>query len=318
MSREPFAERIVAIDDARYPRALRHVHDPPPRIHLRGALAAEPRALDVPSIAVVGARDATAYGLAIARDLARGLAEAGIAVVSGLALGIDGAAHRGALDAGGTTFAVAGAGTDVVYPRQHRALHEAILERGVVLSEHPPGTEPRKGHFPRRNRIISGLALGVVVVEATTRSGSLSTARHAVEQGREVFAVPGPVGALRSSGPHALLKGGARLVETVDDILAELPRGVATTPAAGSVDRAALAPGMMVLIDGIRAGAATVDALAAGGGGKVAEILENLLALELRGLIVRGPGGRYALVGNGTASGTARARVGVDSPGRDR
>ena len=310
MAEDEFAERIVAIDDAGYPHALRHVHDPPPRLHMRGALAGLPRALDAPAVAVVGSRDATAYGLAIAGELARGLAEAGIVVVSGLALGIDGAAHRGALDAGGTTIAVAGAGTDVAYPRQHRTLHAEIRERGVVISEHPPGTPPLKGHFPRRNRIISGLSLGVVVVEAAVHSGSLSTARHAVEQGREVFAVPGPVGAARSSGPHALLKRGARLVETVDDILAELPPGIASPRLEDGNERPTLSPALAGLVEGIRAGAVTVDALVARCGGRIAEIQENLLALELRGWVVRGPGGRYALARGVMAAGTARARGG--------
>lgn len=309
-------EIVVAFGERGYPGALRHVFDPPARIHVRGRLAREAELLGAPAIAIVGARDATAYGLAVARDLACGLAEAGIVVVSGLALGIDGAAHRGALDAGGVTIAVAGCGTDVIYPRQHAALHAAILERGAVVSEHPPGTAPLKGHFPRRNRIISGLSLGVVVVEATLLSGSLSTARHAVEQGREVMAVPGPVGALRSRGPHALLKRGARLVETVDDILAELPHGI-VTPAAGPARPRSLPRELASVLEGIVSGAGTVDALVVRLGGKVPEILEKLLALELRGLVVRGPGGRYAAARLDTPSGTRHARPGVDSPGRD-
>jgi len=309
-------EIVVALGARGYPGALRHVFDPPARLHVRGRLASDAARLGAPAVAIVGSRDATAYGLAVARDLGRGLAEAGIVVVSGLALGVDGAAHRGALEAGGWTVAVAGAGTDVVYPRQHGALHRAILEHGAVVSEHAPGTPPRKGHFPRRNRIISGLSLGVVVVEATLRSGSLSTARHALEQGREVFAVPGAVGALRSRGPHALLKTGARLVETVDDILAELPKGVAT-PAGDPARARSLTGDLAGILDGIVSGAVTVDALVARLGGNVPEILEKLLALELRGLVVRGPGGRYAAARVGTPSGTAHAGPRVDSSGRD-
>lgn len=312
------SERVVAFAESGYPHALRHVHQPPRCLHVRGAMARDPTSLSAPSIAVVGARDATAYGLAIARELARGLAEAGLTVVSGLALGIDGAAHRGALEAGGPTIAVAGTGTDVVYPRQHRGLRDEILRTGAVVSEYDLGTPPRPGQFPLRNRIISGLALGVVVVEASLRSGSLSTARHALEQGREVFAVPGPVNAVRSAGPHALLRAGARLVETVDDILAELPAGV-TTPAArpGQVRRD-VPPAMAALLDGIAAGAVTADALALRCGSKIAETLKDLLALELRGLVVRGPGGRYALTAGSMATGTTHAGAGVDSPGRDR
>jgi DNA processing protein len=310
-------ERLLTIDAPGYPGALRHVFDPPRALYVRGHRAHEASLLDGPAIAIVGARDATAYGLGVARELARGLAGAGIVVVSGLALGVDGAAHRGALEAGGVTVAVAGAGTDVPYPRQHVGLHAAIRERGAVLSEYPPGTAPLKGHFPRRNRIISGLSLGVIVVEATLQSGSLSTARHANEQGREVFAVPGPIGAPRSRGPHALLKGGARLVETIDDVLAELPVGVATA-VGGALARRSLPPDLDRVLEGIAGGLTTVDALVAREGGKVPEILEKLLALELRGLVVRGPGGRYAAVRNDTASGTAHARARVDSPGKDR
>jgi len=311
-------EEIVLAREARgYPAALHHVFDPPAQLHARGRLVHERALLDAPAVAIVGSRDATGYGLAVARDLARGLAEAGIVVVSGLALGIDGAAHRGALDAGGITIAVAGSGTDVVYPRQHAGLHAAICERGGVVSEHPPGTPPLRGHFPRRNRLISGLSLGVVVVEATLRSGSLSTARHAVEQGREVFAVPGQVGAPRSRGPHALLKKGARLVETIDDILAELPAGVAA-PGASGLRPGSLPDHLRWTLEAIVAGASTVDALVARLEVKVPEMLENLLALELRGLIVRGPGGRWFSARVETASGTAHAGRRVDSPDEDR
>lgn len=305
----------IEIGDERYPPALRHVHDPPPRLYLRGRLARDPGALAAPAIAIVGARDATAYGLAVARDLARGLAESGIVVVSGLALGIDGAAHRGALEAGGCTIAVVGGGSDVVYPRQHAELRRQILARGVVISEHPAETPPRKEHFPRRNRIVSGLALGVVVVEATLKSGSLSTARHAVEQGREVFAVPGPVGAPRSIGPHALLKRGARLVESVDDVLAELPRGVAR-PASMPGGRHRLPAALARVLAAVAAGATTVDALALRLDEKVPQILENLLALELRGLLERGPGGRWAATPMSTVVGTPNAGR-VDSVGGD-
>ncbi|MEW6267713.1 MAG: DNA-processing protein DprA [Thermodesulfobacteriota bacterium] len=310
-------EVVVAFGDRSYPGALRHVYAPPRRLHVRGRLAASPEALSMPSIAVVGARDATAYGLALARALGRGLAEAGIQVVSGLALGIDGAAHRGALDAGGVTVAVVGTGTDVVYPRQHRRLRIEILREGAVVSELPPGTPPRPGHFPQRNRIISGLSLGVVVVEATLRSGSLGTARHALEQGREVFAVPGPVGSARSQGPHSLLKRGARLVENVDDILVELPPGV-LRPGSRAAAPAGLSPAAAGLLEAIRGGAPTVDAMAARTGSKVPEILNDLLLLELRGLVARGPGGRYAALAVATASGTAHAGRGVDSPRDER
>ena len=316
MSRSEPDEIAIRCADARYPRALRHVHDPPPLLYLRGALAGEAGALDAPSIAVVGARDATAYGLAIARDLGRALAESGLVVVSGLALGIDGAAHRGALEAGGRTVAVVGGGTDVVYPRQHASLRREIVDRGVLVAEHPAGTAPRPGQFPRRNRIVSGLSLGVVVVEATLRSGSLSTAAHALEQGREVFAVPGPVGAPRSAGPHALLRRGAKLVETVDDVLAELPAGVASPSGDGCQGAVRLPAELDRVLTAIRAGGATADELSLQLHLKPADLLEKLLALELRGVVVRGPGGRYAAASILPPAGTARARRLVDSPGR--
>ena len=296
MTRSEPAEIAIRLEGGRFPRALRHIHDPPRVLHLRGALAGDPMALDAPAIAVVGARDATAYGLAMARALGRALAESRLVVVSGLALGIDGAAHRGALEAGGRTVAVVGGGTDVVYPRQNASLRSEILSRGVLVSEHPAGTAPRPGQFPRRNRIVSGLFLGVIVVEATLRSGSLSTAAHALEQGREVFAVPGPAGAPRSAGPHALLRRGAKLVESVDDVLAELPAGVASPLDDGCHDVVRLPPDLDRIRNAIRGGVATADELALRLRVKVPEILENLVALELRGLVVRGPGGRYVAV----------------------
>ncbi|HEY8517727.1 MAG TPA: DNA-processing protein DprA [Candidatus Binatia bacterium] len=310
-------EIVLAFDDHAYPGALRHVHAPPSRLYVRGRLSACPEELSSPAIAIVGARDATAYGLAFARSLARELAQAGLCVVSGLALGIDGAAHRGALDAGGTTIAVLGTGTDILYPRAHRALRDEILARGAVVSELPPGTPPRREHFPQRNRIISGLALGVVVVEATLKSGSLVTAQHALEQGREVFAVPGPVTSARSRGPHALLKRGARLVESVDDVLLELPPGVLRPRTAGGA-ATGLSPELAELLTAIRDGASTVDAMAARTDTRIPEILNQLLLLELRGLVVRGPGGLYVATADAAASGTARAEGGVDSPPDER
>lgn len=310
-------ERLVALDDADYPQSLRHVFAPPRVLHVRGVLAIRPASLSRPAVAIVGARDATAYGLGVARRLGRDLAEAGIVVVSGLALGIDGAAHRGALEGGGTTIAVAGCGTDVVYPRQHRALREEILATGAVVGELEPGTPPRRENFPRRNRIISGLALAVVVVEAGLKSGSLSTAAHAVEQGREVLAVPGRIDAPRSAGPHALLKRGARLVEGVDDVLAELPPGVACPTHTGP-EQPNLEPGLAALLRAVAGGPATVDELARELDRNIPELLENLLALELRGLLLRGPGGRYAVAGGAASSGTAHAGRGVDSPPDER
>jgi DNA processing protein len=174
------------------------------------------------AIAIVGARQATPYGVRVTEALARDLAQLGFTIVSGMARGIDAAAHRGALAAGGRTIAVLGCGLDVVYPPEHGRLRAEIAQSGSVMTEFPPGTRPLASHFPRRNRILSGLALGVVVVEAAEGSGSLITARLALDQGREVFAVPGPLDAPLSRGPHGLIKQGAKLVETVEDIVEEL------------------------------------------------------------------------------------------------
>jgi DNA processing protein len=291
-------QKALLSGDAQFPALLRTIAESPPRLFLRG----EPleRTIDVlargcPAIAIVGARDATAYGLAVARTLARGLAEIGVLVVSGLAVGIDGAAHRGALDGGGLTVAVVAGGTDVLYPRHHAALREDILRSGAVVSEHPPGTVPYKAHFPARNRIISGLCLGVIVVEATLRSGSLLTARHALDQGREVFAVPGPVGAPRSRGPHELLKRGAKLVETVDDVIAELPILQAARATGPAGRNTLLGERGAEILSKLDPEPRTIDELAAALDRQVAEIWEDLLTLELLGRVRREPGGRYAV-----------------------
>ncbi len=203
-----------------YPPALANLSDPAPLLLVRGEVAA----LAGPSVAIVGSRAATAYGLAVARRLAADLAAEGLVVVSGLALGIDAAAHRGALEAGGRTVAFQACGPDLVYPRIHGRLAEEIAHRGAVVSEFPPGTPPLRPHFPLRNRLISGVASAVVVVEARDRSGSLITARHAADQGREVYAVPGPISAPTSAGPNRLLRDGAGIVLGASELLEELRR----------------------------------------------------------------------------------------------
>ena len=209
---------LIARGDPRYPPPLLETPDPPALLYARGTF--EPR--DQLAIALVGSRRCTSYGMRIAERLASSLARTGFTIVSGLARGIDAAAHRGALKAGGRTIAVLANGLEQVYPPEHAELAGEISRRGVVLSELPMRQGPLAGLFPQRNRIISGLCLGVVVVEAAPRSGSLSTAHHAMEQNREVFAVPGPVDSLASRGCHRLIRDGARLVETVEDILEEL------------------------------------------------------------------------------------------------
>jgi DNA processing protein len=210
--------RIVRRGEAGYPEPLNTIPDPPQLLYTLGSY----QPADELAVAIVGSRRSTPYGARIAERLASSLARVGITVVSGLARGIDGAAHQGALKAGGRTVAVLANGLAQVYPPEHAALARKICDAGAILSEMPILQEPLPGLFPQRNRIISGMCLGVVVVEATPNSGSLTTVQHAVEQNREVFAVPGPVDSLASRGCHRLLRDGARLVETIDDILEEL------------------------------------------------------------------------------------------------
>ena len=208
----------VTYQDPEYPRKLLAIYDPPPVLYVRGSLVATH---DL-SVAIVGSRMATRQGKTFAEQLARDLAVQGITVVSGMARGIDSAAHRGALLGRGRTIAVLGCGVDVTYPSENRGLMEEIVTHGALISEFPMGTHPHASNFPRRNRIISGLAAGVVVVEATQQSGSLITANYALEQGGEVFAVPGHVGSAHSQGTHRLIKQGAKLVETAHDVIEEV------------------------------------------------------------------------------------------------
>src|SRR5215470_1594323 len=209
----------IVLGDASYPANLREISTPPERLYVRGALMD----VDALAVAIVGSRTATSYGLAAAERLAAELAARGITVVSGLARGIDSAAHRGALRAGGRTIAVLGSGVDVIYPPENRRLAREIESHGAVLSQFAPGTRPLAGHFPARNRVIAGLSLGVVVVEAAERSGSLITAGLAGDLGREVMAVPGPVTSAQSVGAHRLIQDGAALVQTWDDVVGMLP-----------------------------------------------------------------------------------------------
>lgn len=217
---------ILADDDPAYPRLLREIHNPPAFLFVRGQLKPE----DALAVGMVGTRHATTYGRQQAERLAAGLARAGLTIVSGLARGIDAAVHRAALLAGGRTVAVLASGVLNVYPPEHQKLADEICERGALISENPPLFEPVSGAFPQRNRLISGLSLGVVVVEAAQRSGSLITARHAMEQGREVFAVPGRIDSRTSRGCHRLIRDGAKLVECVEDVLDEFGPLVEAAP----------------------------------------------------------------------------------------
>jgi DNA processing protein len=283
----------VSPQDPGYPTSLDAIHDPPSQLWIDGRV----EALRAPAVAIVGSRAASPYGLEVARRLGADLARRGVAVISGMARGIDAAAHRGALEGGGPTIAVLGCGVDVIYPREHAALAAAIRDRGALVSEFAPGTPPYKGHFPQRNRIISGLALAVVVVEAADGSGSLITAEFAMDQGRAVLAVPGNVLGGRNAGAHALLRDGAKLVECADDILEEIPNGIgewglairgpreSDTPRSTSQD-----PVLRRMIDG---DSYDLDELSDLSGLDRVKLLPRLLELELAGAVRRIEGGRF-------------------------
>lgn len=286
---------LLALGEAGYPEALARIADPPPLLYVRGTI--EPK--DELAIALVGARRCTPYGLRVADKLAAGLARVGITVVSGLARGIDAAAHRAALNAGGRTLAVVANGLSQVYPPEHADLADEVARNGAVITEFPLRQEPLAGLFPQRNRIISGLSLGVVVIEAAPRSGSLATARHAVEQDREVFAVPGPIDSLSSRGCHGLIRDGARLVETVDDILDELG------PLVREVKRSADEPTVRrpleltlneqerKILGLLGDQGVSLDELIARTGLGASQVIATLSVLEVRRLVRRQPGGLF-------------------------
>lgn len=259
-----------------YPPRLSELHDPPARLFLRGA---RPELLEEAGVAVVGARSCSSYGAHVARTLARELAAAGIVVVSGLARGIDGEAHRGALEAGGPTIAVLGCGIDRDYPAAHAALAREIAEAGLIVSEYPPRTEPAPWRFPARNRLIAAIALATVVVEAREKSGALITADFALELGRDVFAVPGEITASLSAGTNHLLRQGAAPLLAVDDVLFALgvERGSAAAPPSVSARAASL-------LELLRDGAQDIDDLVLSSGRASADVSAALVELELAGL----------------------------------
>jgi DNA processing protein len=282
---------LVTWDDPGYPARLRQIPDPPLALAVRGTLG-DP---DEPAVAIVGTRRASEYGRRMATAIARGLAQGGITVVSGLAAGIDGTAHRAALDGGGRTVAMLGTGIDRVYPSWHAELAASVAARGALVSEFACGTPPLPYNFPRRNRLISGVALGTVVVEAAEESGSLITAACALEQNRAVYAVPGPVGPAGHRGPHRLIQQGARLVtsaeEIVEDLLPSLrPCLVARRAAAAE---AGLTPPEHRILIALGEEGLHVDEVIRAAGTPAAAVLETLLALELRGLVRQLPGRRF-------------------------
>jgi DNA processing protein len=276
--------RIVPFGDRLYPPLLTQIADPPPVLWVSGQIDA----LGNPAVAIVGSRAGSTYALTVAERLGAELAGRGITVVSGLARGVDSAAHRGALSVNGITVGVLGCGADLVYPAEHAPLANEIVRRGAMLSELVPGTVPKPAFFPLRNRIISGLVRAVVVVEAGEKSGSLITARCALEQGRDVLAVPGNVLNGRNRGGHALLRDGARLVESADDVMEEL--GL-TSPASKPPGQAAESHALLEAIP--RAEPVDLEEIAAKTGLSAAELLPRLMELELTGVLRREPGGRF-------------------------
>ena len=299
----PATRRVVTLADAAYPASLLNIEDPPPLLYLAGAAYDAAR----PAVAIVGSRNPTAQGLQNARAFGRALAEAGVCIVSGMALGVDGAAHEGALEGAqaGTlaTLAVVGTGLDRVYPKRHHALAHRIAERGLLVSEYPIGTPPLPENFPRRNRLIAGLAQGTLVIEAALQSGSLITARLAAEQGKDVFAVPGSIHSPQARGCHLLLRQGAKLVESAQDVLEDLRLAPASSrlPPLETEDESAEEPGAGRSDPSLRAALGfdpvSLDALQARTGLPTAQLQAALLEMELAGDVARLPGGLFQRVG---------------------
>lgn len=281
--------RILVRDDADYPGLLSHINQAPPVIYTLG----NTDVLRMPSVAMVGSRAATSYGRRVARRIAGDLAGWGVCVVSGLALGIDGQAHGGAIDAGGATVAVLGCGLDVVYPRSNRGLYEQIRADGLLVSEYPLGTPPEPFRFPARNRIIAGLSLGVVVVEATRKSGSLITVQFGLEAGREIFAVPGQVDSAKSAGAHWLVQQGASLAVSAADIIEHLSLkqpGPEEKQPADRMGMPRLDPDSAKLLSMIEPYPRPREELLQSSGFSAARLQELLLLLELEGLVELIPG----------------------------
>ncbi len=293
-----FGVTIISWDSPDYPKALKSIYNPPMLLFVRGDVSQ----LNRPAIAVVGSRAATSYGLKIGRRLGAELAGNGLTVVSGLALGIDAAAHAGAIEARGSTVGILGCGVDVPYPRRNISLAGKIVANGAVVSEYPMGTKPEAFRFPARNRIISGLAMGVVVVEAAARSGSLITARLAMEEGREVFAIPGRVDSNKSAGTHKLLQDGAKLVNRISDIFEELAIPLASfsldkdkNDSANEIADVSVKLGdaeekIMAVLDVYPQ---NIEIIINKSGINAQKINEVLLLLELQGLIESLPGQQY-------------------------
>ena len=274
---------LLTLADADYPVYLREIADAPPLLYCMGRRELLNRAC----LGIVGSRNATPQGLLDAEAFARALSESGLTIVSGMALGIDAAAHRGGLSGAGSSIAVVGTGLDRIYPARNKTLAHQLAENGLIVSEFPLGTPPLPGHFPKRNRIISGLSRGVLVVEAAPDSGSLITARVAAEQGRDVFAIPGSIHSPLSRGCHALIKQGAKLVESAQDVLEEMAWTITTPPVRHD------APAPDAILDVMDTAPMTADSIAERCGLTLDALSAKLLMLELEGRVATLPGGRY-------------------------
>ena len=281
------SNHVVTLGDSDYPQLLLQSVDPPPVLYVKGRLDL----LNHSALAIVGSRNATVQGMNNATEFAHALSDGGLTIVSGLALGIDAAAHRGGLAGSSSSLAVVGTGLDVVYPARNRALAHELAERGVLISEFPLGTPAINTNFPRRNRIISGISLGCLVVEAALQSGSLITARLANEQGREVFALPGSIHSALAKGCHRLIKQGAKLVDSANDILEELK--LAPTAAGHTLAPPALEASARQLLTALGYEPCSLETLCERTGRSTEAITSALLMLELEGLIENLPGGRY-------------------------
>ena len=285
---------LVTYYDSRYPALLKEIADPPMVLFVKGNI----EALHTVQLGMIGTRNPDNGGKKTAIEFARGLAQSKISVTSGLALGIDSYSHQGALEGGGPTIAVTGSGLDMVYPARHRQLAEKISDNGALVSEFPPGTEPIPANFPRRNRIISGLSVGIMVIQAALRSGSLITAQHAAEQGREIFAVPGSIHNPLAKGCHALIKQGAKLVESIQDILEEL-KPLATVVLEKNIsqesrtDQIDIGEDYKKLLQSMAYDPVSIDQLIEITGLTADTVSSMLLVLEVRGLVASQPGGIY-------------------------
>lgn len=280
---------LLSITDPDYPQTLLQISDPPPLIYVCG----RPEWLSRPGIAIVGSRNSTAQGRENSEQFARALSQAGLTIISGLALGIDSAAHRGALEGSGSTIAVVGTGADKVYPRSNEELANQIAARGALISEFPLGSPPVPGNFPRRNRLISGLSLGVLVVEAAVSSGSLITAKLAADQGRDVFAIPGSIHSPLSRGCHALIKQGAKLVESAQDVLDELRLDLRLPRAEADIADPNISGSDDTFLQYMGYDPCSIDAIAERSRLTPAAVSAMLLKLELEGGVASLPGGLY-------------------------